>query len=154
MSSRLFQEIREKRGLVYSIYSFAAPFKDGGLFGIYAGTGESEAAELMPVMLGELGKVQSHITEPELSRARALLKASLLMSQESTGSRCEQLARQIQTFGRIIPTAEVLGKINTVTEADVRRAAARHFRAVPTLATVGPSARVPSLANIAEMLAA
>ena len=129
MSSRLFQEIREKRGLVYSIYSFAAPFNDGGLFGIYAGTGESEAAELMPVMLAELGKVQTQITEPELSRARAQLKASLLMSQESTGSRCEQLARQIQTFGRVIPTAEVLGKINAVTEADIRRAAARHFRA-------------------------
>jgi predicted Zn-dependent peptidase len=154
MSSRLFQEIREKRGLVYSIYSFAAPFKDGGLFGIYAGTGESEAAELMPVMLAELGKVQSHITEPELGRARAQLKASLLMSQESTGSRCEQLARQIQTFDRVIPTAEVLAKINAVTEADIRRAAARHFRGAPTLATVGPSAQVPTLANIVETLAA
>ncbi|HEY4041105.1 MAG TPA: pitrilysin family protein [Rhodopila sp.] len=154
MSSRLFQEIREKRGLVYSIYSFAAPFKDSGLFGIYAGTGESEAAELMPVMLGELGNVQVAITEAELSRARAQVKASLLMSQESTGSRCEQLARQIQTFGRVIPTSEVLAKINAVTEADIRRAAARHFRATPTLATVGPSAKVPTLANIVDTLAA
>jgi predicted Zn-dependent peptidase len=154
MSSRLFQEIREKRGLVYSIYSFASPFRDGGLFGIYAGTGESEAAELMPVMLGELAKVQVAITAPELSRARAQLKASLLMSQESTGSRCEQLARQIQTFGRVIPIAEMLGKINAVTEADVRRAAARHFRAAPTLTTVGPSAQVPTLANIVETLGA
>ena len=153
MSSRLFQEIREKRGLVYSIYSFAAPFKDGGLFGIYAGTGESEAAELMPVMLAELGKVQQHITEPELGRARAQLKASLLMSLESTGSRCEQLARQIQTFDRVIPMEEVLAKINAVTEADIRRAAVRHFRSVPTLATVGPSVSVPTLANIAETLA-
>ena len=154
MSSRLFQEIREKRGLVYSIYSFASPFKDGGLFGIYAGTGESEAAELMPVMLAELGKVQEAITAPELGRARAQLKASLLMSQESTGSRCEQLARQIQTFGRIIPTEEVLGKINAVTETDILRAAVRHFRAAPTLATVGPSAQVPTLANIVETLGA
>jgi predicted Zn-dependent peptidase len=154
MSSRLFQEIREKRGLVYSIYSFASPFRDGGLFGIYAGTGESEAAELMPVMLGELAKVQVAITGPELSRARAQLKASLLMSQESTGSRCEQLARQIQTFGHVIPIAEMLGKINAVSEADIRRAAARHFRAAPTLATVGPSAQVPSLANITQTLGA
>ena len=153
MSSRLFQEIREKRGLVYSIYSFAAPFKDGGLFGIYAGTGESEAAELMPVMLAELGKVQNHITEAELGRARAQLKASLLMSLESTGSRCEQLARQIQTFDRVIPMEEVLGKINAVTEADIRRAAVRHFRGVPTLATVGPSESVPTLADIASILA-
>ena len=154
MSSRLFQEIREKRGLVYSIYSFASPFKDGGLFGIYAGTGESEAAELMPVMLEELGKVQAHVTDQELSRARAQVKASLLMSQESTGSRCEQLARQIQTFGRVISTEEVLGKINAVTEADIRRAAIRHFRAAPTLATVGPSAQVLTLANIVETLGA
>jgi len=153
MSSRLFQEIREKRGLVYSIYSFAAPFKDGGLFGIYAGTGESEAAELMPVMLAELGKVQNHITEAELGRVRAQLKASLLMSLESTGSRCEQLARQIQTFDRVIPMEEVLGKINAVTEADIRRAAVRHFRGVPTLATVGPSESVPTLADIASILA-
>jgi predicted Zn-dependent peptidase len=153
MSSRLFQEIREKRGLVYSIYSFASPFRDGGLFGIYAGTGESEAAELMPVMLAELGKVQQHITQPELGRARAQLKASLLMSLESTGSRCEQLARQIQTFDRVIPMEEVLGKINAVNEADICRAALRHFRAVPTLATVGPSEKVPTLADIAGILA-
>ncbi|HBK07828.1 MAG TPA: peptidase M16 [Acetobacteraceae bacterium] len=153
MSSRLFQEIREKRGLVYSIYSFASPFKDGGLFGIYAGTGESEVAELMPVMLEELGKVQGDISEKELNRARAQLKASLLMSQESTGSRCEQLARQIQTFNRVLSTEEVLAKINAVTEADIKRAAARHFRAKPTLATVGPSERVPTLAEIAGILA-
>jgi predicted Zn-dependent peptidase len=154
MSSRLFQEIREKRGLVYSIYSFTSPFKDGGLFGVYAGTGESEAAELMPVVLEELGKVQQQVNEPEIARARAQVKASLLMSQESTGSRCEQLARQIQTFNRVISTEEVLGKINAVTEADIRRAAARHFRAAPTLATVGPSEQVPKLGSIVETLAA
>jgi predicted Zn-dependent peptidase len=108
----------------------------------------------MPVMLAELGKVQGHITSAELNRARAQLKASLLMSQESTGSRCEQLARQIQTFGRVIPTEEVLGKINAVTESDVQRAAQRLFRAAPTLATVGPSEQVPALAKIAEALTA
>jgi predicted Zn-dependent peptidase len=108
----------------------------------------------MPVMLAELGKVQANITEPELSRARAQLKASLLMSQESTASRWEQLARQIQTFDRVIPTEEALRKINAVTEADIRRAEVRHFRGAPTLATVGPSAQVPTLANIVETLAA
>jgi predicted Zn-dependent peptidase len=154
MSSRLFQEIREKRGLVYSIYSFASPFKDGGLFGIYAGTGESEAAELVPVMLQELRNVQADVSEAELGRARAQLKASLLMSQESTGSRCEQLARQIQTYGRVIPTAETIAKINAVTTEDIKRAAAVHFRAAPTLATMGPAEQVPDLAVIADMLAA
>ena len=154
MSSRLFQEVREKRGLVYSIYSFSSPFMDGGLFGIYAGTGESEAAELMPVTLEELCKVQHAVTEAELSRARAQVKASLLMSLESTGSRCEQLARQLQVFGRVIPTAETVAKINAVTTADVCHAAARIFRAAPTLATLGPVDRVPGLAEVVERLAA
>ncbi len=154
MSSRLFQEIREKRGLVYSIYSFAQPYMDAGLFGIYAGTGESEAAELMPVALEELRKVQLGVTEAELARARAQVKASLLMSLESTGSRCEQLARQVQIFGRIIPTAETVAKITAVTTGDVVRAAAGLFRAAPTLATMGPATRIPALEEIAGQLAA
>ena len=154
MSSRLFQEIREKRGLVYSIYSFAAPFMDGGLFGIYAGTGEAEAEELVPVTLEELRKVQNNVTEAELHRARAQVKASLLMSLESTGSRCEQVARQIQVFGRIVPTAETVAKLNAVTVDSVRRAAIRVFRAAPTLAAMGPADKVPHLPAIAEKLAA
>jgi predicted Zn-dependent peptidase len=154
MSSRLFQEVREKRGLVYSIYSFSSPFMDGGLFGIYAGTGESEAEELMPITLQELRKVQSEVNEPELARARAQVKASLLMSLESTGSRCEQLARQLQVFGRVVPTQETVAKLNAVTTEDVCRAAARLFRGTPTLATMGPAERVPKLAEIAEKLAA
>ena len=154
MSSRLFQEIREKRGLVYSIYSFAAPFMDGGLFGIYAGTGEAEAAELVPVTLEELRKVQGGVTEDELHRARAQVKASLLMSLESTGSRCEQLARQIQVFGRIVPIAETVAKLNAVTTDSVRRAAIRVFRSAPTLAAMGPADKVPNLPAIAERLAA
>jgi len=154
MSSRLFQEVREKRGLVYSVYSFTAPAMDGGLFGIYAGTGESEAAELMPVTLEELRRVQLDVTEAELARARAQVKAGLLMSLESTGSRCEQLARQMQVFGRIIPTSETVAKLNGVTIPDVQRAAAQLFRATPTLAALGPAGRVPTLSSIAERLAA
>ena len=154
MSSRLFQEIREKRGLVYSIYSFAAPYMDGGLFGIYAGTGEDEAAELVPVTLEELARVQVDANEAEVRRARTQTKASLLMSLESTGSRCEQLARQFQVFGRVIPTAETVAKIDAVTVEDVRRAAARVFRGRPTLAAMGPAERVPGLPQIVERLAA
>ncbi len=154
MSSRLFQEVREKRGLVYSIYSFTAPYKDGGLFGIYAGTGEHEAAELVPVTLQELHKVQQSVSEVELARARAQVKASLLMSLESTGSRCEQLARQMQVFGRLIPTAETVARLTAVSVEDVSRAAARLFRAAPTLAALGPSGQVPGLPAIAGQLAA
>jgi predicted Zn-dependent peptidase len=154
MSSRLFQEIREKRGLVYSIYSFTAPAMDGGLFGIYAGTGEEEARELVPVTLEELRRVQVDANEDELRRARAQVKAGLLMSLESTGSRCEQLARQLQVFGRIIPVAETVAKIDAVTLADVRRAASRIFRGRPTLAAMGPAEQVPHLVDIADRLAA
>ncbi|MDX5931266.1 M16 family metallopeptidase [Acidiphilium acidophilum] len=154
MSSRLFQEIREKRGLVYSIYSFALPNNDAGLFGIYAGTGEAEAAELVPVTLGELAKVQESVTDAELRRARAQVKAGLLMSLESTGSRCEQLARQWQVFGRIVPIAETVAKIDGVTEADITRVAARIFRGKPTLAAIGPIGRVPQMPKILERLAA
>jgi predicted Zn-dependent peptidase len=152
MSSRLFQEIREKRGLVYSIYSFNAPYNDGGLFGIYAGTGESEAAELMPVTLDELRKVRSEVSEAELKRARAQVKASLLMSLESTGSRIEQLARQMMIYGRVIPTQETIARIETVTPTDVQRAAERIFRASPTLAVMGPGGQVPGLSDIVARL--
>ena len=152
MSSRLFQEVREKRGLVYSIYSFAAPAMDGGLFGIYAGTGESEAAELMPVTLDELHAVCGAVSEDEVRRARAQVKAGLLMSLESTGNRCEQLARQLQVFGRIIPTAETIARIDAVTPADISVAAQRIFGQAPTLAVMGPGEQVPGLDAITKRL--
>ncbi|MGG5811326.1 M16 family metallopeptidase [Falsiroseomonas sp. CW058] len=154
MSSRLFQEIREKRGLVYSIYSFASPFQDGGLFAIYAGTGEDQAEELVPVALEELRRVQADVTRDELDRAKAQLRASLLMSLESTGSRCEQLARQLQVHGRIIPVEETKARIAAVTVEQVQQAAARMFRAAPTLTALGPAGKVPALPRIAEKLAA
>ena len=154
MSSRLFQEIREKRGLVYSIYSFAAPFLDSGLFGLYAGTGEEEAKELMPVTLEALRDVRHTVTEVELARARAQVKASLLMSLESSGSRCEQLARQMQVFGRVVPTAETVAKLQAVTVDSVQRVATRIFRGTPTLAAMGPADHVPNLAHIIDRLAA
>ena len=90
----------------------------------------------------------------ELARARAQVKASLLMSLESTGSRCEQLARQWQVYGRVIPVAETVAEVNAVTVEDICGAAARILRAAPTLAVLGPAARVPQLATIAERLAA
>ena len=154
MSSRLFQEIREKRGLVYSVYSFVSPFADHGLFSVYAGTGEDQAEELVPVALEELRRVQKDVTEDELARAKAQLRASLLMSLESTGSRCEQLARQLQVHGRIIPVEETKAKIAAVTVDQVQAAAARMFRATPTLAALGPAGKVPGLPAIAEKLAA
>ena len=154
MSSRLFQEIREKRGLVYSIYSFANPYDDTGVFALYAGTGEDQVTELLPVAIEELRRVQLDVTEEELARAKAQLRASLLMSLESTGSRCEQIARQLQVHGRIIPTEETKQHIAAVTVEDIQRAAKRIFRGTPTLATMGPIGKVMSLAAISEKLAA
>ena len=153
MSSRLFQEIREKRGLVYSIYAFAHPFQDGGVLAIYAGTGEQEVKELVPVTLDELRTVQRDVTAEELDRAKAQFRAGLLMSMESTGSRTEQLARQLQIFGRIQPVEEIRAKIAAVTIAEVQEAATQAFRAAPTLAALGPAGQVPALAEIAGALA-
>jgi len=154
MSSRLFQEVREKRGLVYAISSFVSPYLDSGTFGIYAGTGEAEAAELIPVVLGELAAVQRSVTPEELARARAQVKASLLMSLESTSSRCEQIAHQIHTWGRVVPLAETIARLEAVTVEDVAAAARRMFRGRPTLAAIGPVGRLPALPAIAERLAA
>jgi predicted Zn-dependent peptidase len=154
MSSRLFQEIREKRGLVYSVYSFASAFSDGGLFGIYAGTGEDEVAELMPVLCGELLRAGDTITDAELARARAQLKASILMGLESTSSRAEQIASQLMIFGRPIPPEEIVAKIEAVDRAAVARIAQSMLGHVPTVAALGPLGRVEAFERIRERLAA
>lgn len=154
MSSRLFQEIREKRGLVYSIYSFQSAFRDGGLFGIYAGTGDEQVAELVPVLCDSFRDVAGSLTEAELGRARAQLKAGLLMGRESTGNRCEQLAQQLLVYGRAIPPAELVEKVEAVDAAAVERVVARLLASRPTLASIGPVAHVETLDRVAERLAA
>lgn len=138
MSSRLFQEVREKRGLVYSIYSFPSSYSDTGLFGIYAGTGASEAHEILPLVCAELVKVGQGIGDAELARARSQLKAGILMALESTSARCEQLARQIMVFGRPIPVEETVAKIEAVDRDTVQRVSRRIFSQRPTLAALGP----------------
>jgi len=138
MSSRLFQEVREKRGLVYSVYSFVSSYADTGMFGIYAGTGEKDTAELIPVVCDEIGKICTHITEQELLRAKTQMKASVLMSLESTSSRAEQLARQLMVFGREIPTSETVERIEAIDSTSILRVAKRIFASTPTLAALGP----------------
>ena len=138
MSSRLFQEVREKRGLVYSIYSFAGTYRDGGLFGIYAGTGPGQVKELVPLLCDEIVRVAEDVTEDELARARAQLKAGTLMALESTMSRCEHLGQQLLVYNRPVPTEEVVRKINAVDLDAVRQAAAHLRRSAPTVAALGP----------------
>ncbi|MBK8906832.1 MAG: insulinase family protein [Rhodospirillales bacterium] len=152
MSSRLFQEIREKRGLVYSIYSFPTSFADGGVFGIYAGTGETEVTELVPLVCDEMCKVVSDVGEDEVTRARAQIKASILMSLESTSSRCEQLARQLIIFGRPLPIAEIVSCIEAVDVDAVQRVAKRLLSGSPTVTALGPIERMDDYGSVSRRL--
>jgi predicted Zn-dependent peptidase len=154
MSSRLFQEIREKRGLVYSIYSFPASYTDTGVFGVYAGAGADEVTDLVPLICDELVKATTDISDAEILRARAQLKAGILMSLESTSSRCEQLARQLMIFGRPIPVEETVAKIEAVDRDAVLRVAGRVLGGRPTLAAIGPIAKLVPLADVETRLSA
>ena len=153
MSSRLFQEVREKRGLVYSIYSFSSSYSDGGIFGIYAGTGEAEMEELLPVVAAEALALTKEVGAEEVQRARAQLKASVLMALESSWARCERLSQHLLTFGRIVPVEEIVAKIEAVDEAAVRRVAGRILSSRPTVAAVGPAGRLESYDAIAGRFA-
>lgn len=144
MSSRLFQEVREKRGLVYSVYAYASAFADAGLFGIYAGTGPDEVVELMPVICDELAKLPETIDGGEVERARAQLKASLLMGMESTGNRADQLGNQMLVYGRPWGMDELIEKIDAVTEDSLAAAAKKLIGGAPTLTAIGPLAKLES----------
>jgi predicted Zn-dependent peptidase len=152
MSSRLFQEVREKRGLVYAIYSFTHAYSDGGLFGVYAGTGEEEVEELMPVLCDEIRKLAYGLEPAELARARAQLKAGLLMSLESTTARCEQQAAHMLVFGRPLDMAEMVSRIDAVDAAAVMRVGRRIRTAPPTLTALGPVGRVDAYPRLVERL--
>lgn len=154
MSSRLFQEIREKRGLAYSVYTYTSSYTDGGLFGIYAGTGEDEAAELVPVLCREVRRVLDGVTPAELARARAQIKAGLLMGLESPSNRCEQLARHILAYGRVLSTEELVAQVEAVDEAKVLEAAGLMLNTVPTITALGPSSTLPDADGFRALLAA
>jgi len=152
MSSRLFQEVREKRGLVYSVYSFASPFSDGGVFGIYAGTGEDALPELIPVLANEIRGLGGGFDRDELERARAQLKAGLLMSLESTMTRVEQQAGYMLVHGTPFDMTELVRQIDAVDQDDVRRVARRILSGKPTIAALGPIGRLEPYARVAERL--
>jgi predicted Zn-dependent peptidase len=150
MSSRLFQEVREKRGLAYSVYAYPASYRDGGLMTVYAGTGGEKLPELMPVLAEELGKLCGRVDDDELQRARAQLKVGLVMSLESSGARIEQLGRQMLLFGRPLDIDEVLASVDRVDAAAVRKVAERVMRkAPPTVAALGPVERLESYERFA-----
>lgn len=138
MSSRLFQEVREKRGLVYSIYSFNNSFRDTGVFGIYAGTGEGQVAELLPTVRNVLETFPTTLEAKEIDRSKAQLKAGILMSLESTSSRCEQLAQQMMIYRRPIPPQEIIEKVNAVTHKTLIDVAQRLITNETTFTAIGP----------------
>jgi predicted Zn-dependent peptidase len=152
-SSRLFQEVREKRGLCYTIYAYHQPFFDTGVFGIYAGTDPKDARDLMEVVVEQLADAAETADEAEIARVKALLKVGLLGMLESSSARADQLARQILAYGRPIPLDELAARIDAVTVADVR-AAGRLLIASsqPTFAGLGPNGGLESAARIAESL--
>ena len=154
MSSRLFQEIREERGLAYAIYSFVSAYGDGGLFGVYAGTSESDTSELLSVVVDELAKLPADIGEDELARARAQLRASVLMSRESSLSRCEQLAQQLLVYGRPLTLEEIVDRIEAVDGAGLARVVDRMRGAQPSSAVIGPTGGVDAFDSLRSRLAA
>ncbi|TWT06054.1 pitrilysin family protein [Reyranella sp. CPCC 100927] len=154
MSSRLFQRIREDRGLVYSIYSFNAAYRDGGLFGIYAGTAGDSLPELVPIVCEEFRKVADDVDDAEVARARAQLKAGTLMALESSHSRCEQAARQLLIYGRPIPYTETVDRIEAVDTDAVRRVARRLLASPPAVCALGPIDKLESYDAIARRLKA
>ncbi|HXP05846.1 MAG TPA: pitrilysin family protein [Stellaceae bacterium] len=152
MSSRLFQEVREKRGLVYAISSFAHSYRDGGLFGVYAGTGEDEAAELLPVLCDEARKLDDGFAPGELARAKAQMKAGLLMSLESTSARCEQMAQHMLIHGTPFDPADIVRRIDAVDDAAIGRVVAGWRIASPTLVALGPAGRLEDFARFEARL--
>jgi predicted Zn-dependent peptidase len=139
MSSRLFQEVREKRGLCYSVYAFHWGFADSGLFGIHAATDADNIKGLMPVILDELLRACDDIGQSELDRARAQIKAGLLMGMESPASRASQLARQKLLFGHPLTMDEMVEKIEAVDLDQIRMLISDILTgSTPSLASVGP----------------
>ena len=149
MSSRLFQEIREKRGLCYSVFSFSSSFADTGTLSVYAGTGEEHIKELSHMLTDELLRASDGIQQAEVERAKAQLKASLLMGMESPASRSEVHARQILIYGRVLPTSEIAESIDAVTvEATQNLAGKLFFGVTPSIAALGPLKNLESFDQI------
>ncbi len=155
MSSRLFQEAREKRGLCYSIFAQTSAYADTGALTIYAGTGAAEIGGLTDLIVAELRACADGLSAEEVARARAQMKAGLVMGLESPSNRAERLARSLAVWGRVETMEEMVARIEAVDVAAARAEAARLCAAArPALALYGPVRRAPGAAAIAERLAA
>jgi predicted Zn-dependent peptidase len=152
-SSRLFQELREKRGLAYSIYAWTHSYADTGLLGVYCATAKADAAEAYRLAGDVLRDTADAMDERELARARAQAKAGLLMGLESVASRCDHLARQVQVHGRIVPPVETVAALDAVTLDQARAAGAAAIAGGLATATIGGgklTATRPATAKLAK----
>ena len=155
MSSRLFQEIREKRGMCYTIFAQAGAYSDTGMTMLYAGTSADQIEELALVCMDEMKRAAEDMSEPEVKRARAQMKAGLLMGLESPSSRAERHARMMQIWGRIPDLAETIESVDAVTTADVRRfGETLATKAKSALALYGPVSNAPDLETLQKRLVA
>ena len=152
MSSRLFQEVREKRGLCYSVYAFHWGFSDTGIFGVHAATGQGDIDKLISVIIGELERAGQNISQEELNRARAQYRAGLIMSGESASSRASQIARQLLLFGRPVPKEELVERLSALTVDRLTDLSSRLFSTKPTVTAVGPVGTLPSYEAIRDAL--
>jgi predicted Zn-dependent peptidase len=152
MASRLFQELRESRGLCYSVYSFYWPFDDTGVFGIQAATSEEDLTELVPLALEELHKMTDGVTRAELDRAKAQLRAGLLMALESPIARAGQIARHILVHGRPLTLEEMVENVESVSGEDLAALAGEMLSNPTTLAAIGPVRQLPSLADLSARM--
>lgn len=151
MSSRLFQEIRENRGLCYSIFAQAGAYADTGMTTIYAGTSADQLPQLAEITIDEMKRAASDMSPAEVARARAQMKAGLLMGLESPSTRAERLARLVQIWDRVPPLEETVAMIDAVTTGDVREFAEGMASVAPAaLALYGPIEAAPSLAQLQE----
>ncbi|TDR93907.1 M16 family metallopeptidase [Enterovirga rhinocerotis] len=154
LTSRLWQEVRETRGLAYEIDAFHWPYSDCGVFGIGAGTADRDLPELIEVATATARETAEGLEPEELARGRASLKVSLLAALETPGGRIERAARQLLAWGRIIPAEETVAHIDAVTVEEVRAAGRRTLAGPLTLAAIGPIRSLPPLERIAAALAA
>jgi predicted Zn-dependent peptidase len=152
LTSRLWHEVRETRGLAYSIDSFHWPFSDCGLFGIGAGTAGPDVRELMDVTLACMVQATQDISEVELIRAKAQMKVALLTALETPGGRIERVARQLLSWGRVVASEEIVRKVDALEVEHVREAGRRLLQGTPTLAAIGPIKDLPPLESIASGL--
>ncbi|CAN2207866.1 PqqL Predicted Zn-dependent peptidases [Candidatus Nanopelagicaceae bacterium] len=139
MSSRLFQEIREKRGLAYSVYAYAQQFAGSGVLGFYAGCNPTKAIEVVEIIRSVLSDVADNgMTHEEIERAKGAVRGSLVLSQEDTGSRMSRIGKNEIVYGQVMDFDDILKAISRVSAEDIREIASEFLVKTPTLALVGP----------------